>query len=97
MAIAKSRARAAGFLAATALVAVPVFAAVPTAGAAPGQCLAWYGSEGEGTCLGYSNGSPSYVGTPNMGIYGPNGVGSPGFGLITGPMLPGQTINVPIG
>jgi len=83
-------------LGAVAAVAAPLISAAP-ADAAPGECLAWLGSRGEGTCVGYSNGSPSYVGTPNMGIYGPAGVGNPGFGIITGPMLPGQTINVPIG
>ena len=48
---------------------------------------------GDGICLGYSNGSPTYIGTPDVGVYGPNG----GLGVYTGPLLPGQTINTPIG
>lgn len=93
----RSAARAVRAVVVAASVVAPLIAAAPTAGAGPGQCLAWFGSRDEGTCLSYSNGSPSYVGTPNLGIYGPAGVGNPGVGIITGPMLPGQTINVPIG
>ena len=79
-----------------ALVAAPFVAvALAPVAAATGDCLAWFGSRGDGICLGYSNGSSSYIGTPDVGIYGPNGVNS-GIGLVTGPLLPGQTINVPI-
>lgn len=58
---------------------------------ATGKCLAWFGSRDDGQCLGYSNGSPTVVGTPNLGIYGPN-TGN-GLGVTTGPLLPGQTFN----
>jgi hypothetical protein len=40
---------------------------------------------------GYSNGTPTYIGTPQFGIYGP-GYGN-GLGITTGPLLPGTTIN----
>lgn len=66
---------------------------------ATGDCLAWYGSRGDGICLGYSNGTPTYIGTPQFGVYGPGyGAGLPGgVGITSGPLLPGQTINTPIG
>ena len=51
--------------------------------AAPGQCLAWFGNQEDGKCLGYSNGQPIQGGTP-WGIYGPNNYGNGG-------LLPGQT------
>ena len=51
-----------------------------------GQCLAWFGSRGDGQCIGYSNGSPTNIGTP-QGSYGS------GTGVSTGPLLPGQTFN----
>ncbi len=53
--------------------------------AAPGQCLAWFGNQEDGKCLGYSNGQPIQGGTP-WGIYGPNNYQN-------GVMLPGMTIN----
>ncbi len=87
---------AAGALAAAALT-------VPATASATGQCLAWYGSRGDGICLGYSNGTPTYIGTPQGGYLGPGygvgipGAGTGGFGVTTGPLLPGQTINKPIG
>ena len=51
-----------------------------------GQCLAWFGSRGDGQCIGYSNGSPTYIGTPQGGLTG-SGTGT------TGPLLPGQSFN----
>lgn len=60
------------------------------------QCLAWYGSRDSGQCLGYSNGTPTYIGTPQFGLFGPD-TGGPGFGISTGPLLPGQTITIPMG
>ena len=51
-----------------------------------GQCLAWFGSRGDGQCIGYSNGSPTNIGTP-QGSYGS------GTGVSTGPLLPGQSFN----
>ena len=84
---------AAGALALAALTALVALA--PTASAA-GDCLAWYGSRGDGICLGYSNGTPTYIGTPALGVWGP-GYGNNIPGMSTGPLLPGQTINTPIG
>ncbi len=78
---------AAGVLAGAAL-AVPVLTGPATSTTtATGQCLAWFGSRDDGQCIGYSNGAPTYIGTPNMGVYGPNG------GFYTGPLVPGTTFN----
>jgi hypothetical protein len=84
---------------AVAAAAVPALAAVmdstaPTATATGGTCLAWFGSRGDGQCLSYSNNNVS-IGTPQLGVYGPNGAG--GIGVSTGPLLPGQTISIPVG
>ena len=85
---------AAGALAVAALAGSVVTAlgtaAVPEV-TATGQCLAWLGSRDDGKCIGYSNGSPTMIGTPNVGVWGP-GYGN-GLGVTTGPLLPGQTIN----
>lgn len=99
MANANNRGRllAAGALAAAA-IAVPVLAAVGSAGpdvSATGQCLAWFGSRDDGICMGYSNGTPTYIGTPNLGVWGP-GYGN-GLGISTGPLMPGTTINQGLG
>lgn len=51
--------------------------------AAPGQCLAWFGNQEDGHCLGYSNGNGTNIGTP-WGVYGPNNYQNGG-------LLPGQT------
>ncbi|MGI9124150.1 MAG: DUF7155 family protein [Mycobacterium sp.] len=78
---------------AVASLAVPVLSALNSAPAihsAEGQCLAWFGSRDDGICMGYSNGSPTYIGTPQLGVFGP-GYGN-GLGITTGPLLPGQTI-----
>lgn len=66
--------------------------------AAP-PCLAWYGNQEDNVCLSYSNGNGVNVGTPDIGIYGPNSGSNPGggIGVTTGPLLPGQTWTVPIG
>ena len=57
---------------------------------ATGNCLAWFGSRGDGQCIGYSNGTPTFIGTPQGGYLGPGyGNGTPG--MSTGPLLPGQT------
>lgn len=77
-----------------AAVAVPTAAVLapsgPVAVSAQGECLAWFGSRNDGTCIGYSNGTPTYIGTPQFGVWGP-GAGN-GLGITTGPLLPGQTI-----
>ena len=57
--------------------------------AATGDCLAWFGSRGDGICIGYSSGNGINAGTPDVGIFGPDY----GFGVVTGPLLPGTTIS----
>ncbi len=80
---------AVGAFAVLAAAAPAIFAATaPQAGTevnAGPACLAWFGNKEDGKCLSYSNGSPSYIGTPWVGA-GPSGV-------ITGPLMPGTTIN----
>ena len=95
MAISNNRVRrvaAAGALAVVAL-AVPVLATFGHSdlpmNSATGECLAWFGSRGDGICMGYSTGNGINVGTPDIGIYGPGN----GFGITSGPLLPGQTFN----
>jgi hypothetical protein len=80
-------------LALTALTGAALGAAATAS--ATGNCLAWFGSRDDGICMGYSNGTPTYIGTPAIGVWGP-GYGG-GVGITSGPLLPGQTINVPIG
>lgn len=94
MSIASRRVRllAAGALAAA--IAAPALAlglSVESQTSAQGNCLAWLGSREDGKCIGWSNGSPTYIGTPNLGVWGP-GYGA-GLGGVTGPLLPGTTIN----
>ena len=87
------RALVAGGLAFAALTvpAVAALSAPDTTTTATGNCLAWFGSRGDGQCIGYSNGNPTYIGTPQGGYLGP-GYGNGLPGLSTGPLLPGQTI-----
>ena len=33
-----------------------------------GNCLAWVGSRNDGQCISWSNGSPTYIGTPQVGL-----------------------------
>lgn len=102
MTLAKYRARrmaVVGALAAAA-VALPALAAlnaspVPTTDTATGNCLAWFGSRDDGQCLSYSNGQGGSIGTPGIGVGGSNTNG--GFGVSTGPLMPGQTISIPMG
>jgi hypothetical protein len=88
---------------AVAAVAAPFAASVLTTDAADVQagppCLAWFGNKEDGKCLSYSNGNGINVGTPDIGIYGPNTGTMPGggIGVSTGPLLPGQTWNQGIG
>jgi hypothetical protein len=93
MTIGATRLFAAAALVATA-VAAPVIVALsstPTAQpTADGGCLAWFGNKEDGNCMGRSNGQPVNVGTP-WGTWGP------GYGLSTGPLLPGQSWNQPVG
>jgi len=80
-------------------VSAPLLAAVaasdPPIVSATGDCLAWFGSRGDGICMGYSMGNGINAGTPDIGVFGP-GYGN-GLGITSGPLLPGQTFNVPIG
>jgi hypothetical protein len=63
------------------------------------QCLAWFGNKEDGKCLSYSNGNGINVGTPDIGIYGPNAGSLPGggIGISTGPLLPGHTYGNMVG
>lgn len=88
---ARVRILAAAALAAAALAAPLLgFAAAPEV-SATGNCLAWVGSRDDGQCISYSNGNPTYIGTPNFGIWGP-GYGG-GLGVSSGPLMPGTTIS----
>jgi hypothetical protein len=81
--------------AAPALVATMTTETDPDATAQPAPtCLAWFGNKEDGKCLSYSNGAPVVGGIPPISVGAP-GSGNPG--LSTGPLLPGQTWNVPIG
>ena len=79
-------------LAALTVPAVAAMSGPDTSTTAQGQCLAWFGSRGDGQCIGYSNGSPTYIGTPQGGYLGP-GYGNGLPGMSSGPLLPGQTFN----
>jgi hypothetical protein len=102
MTIRAHRVVAAGALA-VAAVAAPIAISLSSGNAAQSvagpACLAWYGNREDGVCLSYSNGNGVNVGTPDLGVYGPNSGSLPGggIGVSTGPLLPGQTWNVPIG
>ena len=76
-----------------AALSAPVLATLAATGesmhSATGECLAWFGSRGDGICMGYSTGNGVNIGTPDFGIYGPGY----GYGITSGPLLPGQTIN----
>ena len=77
-----------------AAAAAPAFLAGVTAHdadvtAAP-ACLAWFGNKEDGKCLSYSNGMPANIGTPWVGAGGKRG-------FVTGPLLPGTSINQGIG
>ncbi|MFN8088970.1 MAG: hypothetical protein U0R81_08385 [Mycobacterium sp.] len=101
MTLANNRARriaVVGALAAAA--ALPALAALtatttPTTDTATGNCLAWFGSRDDGQCLSYSNGQGGSIGTPGVAVGGSNTNG--GLGVSTGPLMPGQTISIPMG
>jgi hypothetical protein len=87
---------------AVAAVAAPIAIALSGAGQAVAgpPCLATGSFNGQDMpCLGYSNGNGVNLGTPDLGVYGPNSGSMPGggIGVSTGPLLPGQTWNVPVG
>jgi hypothetical protein len=87
---------------AVAAVAAP-FAASVLGASAPSesvaQCLAWFGNKEDGKCLSYSNGNGINVGTPDIGIYGPDAGSMPGggIGISTSPLLPGHTYGNMVG
>ena len=78
-------------LAALTVPAVAALSGPHTTTSATGQCLAWFGSRGDGQCIGYSNGNPTYIGSPN-GNLGPGYGNSLPGNMSTGPLMPGQTI-----
>jgi hypothetical protein len=102
MTIRAHRLVAAGALA-VAAVAAPIAIALSSGNAAEAvagpPCLAWFGNQEDGVCLSYSNGNGVNVGSPGIGVYGPESGSLPGggIGVNTGPLLPGQTWTVPIG
>ncbi|ULE31974.1 DUF7155 family protein [Mycobacterium sp. IDR2000157661] len=73
---------------AVAAVAAPIAASLlgsSDAGQPAAQCLAWFGNKEDNNCMGYSNGNGVNVGTPEFGLYGPDGPG-----ISTGPLFPGR-------
>jgi hypothetical protein len=97
----RTRLIAGAFVAAA--VAVPLYAVTVSSDSAQvtasPACLAWFGNKDDGKCLSYSNGQPVFVGTPDFGVYGPDAGSNRGggIGVSTGPLLPSQTWNTPIG
>ena len=86
---------------AVAAVAAPIavaFSGVAAQSTAGPRCLAHIGNLEDNVCAGYSNGNGINVGTPGIGVYGPNAGSYPGggIGVTTGPLLPGQTWTAPI-
>jgi hypothetical protein len=84
--------RMAGVAAAGGALAAAALGVAGGAAANPGNCLAWFGTGDNRVCMGYSSGSQTSIGTPAIGVFGSGN----GLGIVTGPLLPGQTINVPI-
>lgn len=101
MTLAKNRVRRIAVVGALAVaVALPALAALSasttqTTDTATGNCLAWFGSRDDGQCLSYSNGQGGSIGTPGVAVGGSNTNG--GLGVSTGPLMPGQTISIPLG
>ena len=97
----RTRLIAGAFVAAA--VAVPLYAAAASTDSAQvtatPACLAWFGNKEDGKCLSYSNGNGVNVGTPDIGVYGPDSGSLPGggIGINTAPLLPGQTWNNGVG
>lgn len=85
------RALVAGGLAIAALTvpAVVALSAPEAATTATGNCLAWFGSRDDGQCIGWSNGNPTFIGTPNGYMFPGYGNNLPG--MSSGPLMPGQT------
>ena len=90
MSVKLSRAVGIGVFAVLAAVA-PVYAAVSTpepAAQATGKCLAWLGARDTGKCIGYAY--DGQIG-PQFNFGTQNTPSGGGFGMSTGPLLPGQT------
>ncbi len=76
----------------------PAYSAVSVpdgASEARGRCLAWFGSKNDGECISWSNSGSSGAGAglPAVSIGGPR---SSNPGLSTGPLLPGNSWNIPL-
>lgn len=71
-------------------LAASVLGATDTEQQAAPACLAWFGNKEDGRCLSYSNGNGVNVGTPEFGLYGPDGPG-----INTGPLFPGRIYDSP--
>lgn len=86
---------AAGALTVAAVAAPIAIALTSAASADAAPCLSWFGNKEDGVCLSYSNGNGVNVGTPDLGLYGPNSGSLPGggIGINTGPLLPGTSWN----
>ncbi|CAJ1581754.1 DUF7155 family protein [[Mycobacterium] wendilense] len=70
--------------AALGLLAAGAAVGVPAAHAQPGHCVSWLGARDTGQCISESNG-----GLPQVGFNG--------WGVETGPLLPGRSIDIPLG
>ncbi|GAB7069376.1 hypothetical protein H7J06_29345 [Mycobacterium hodleri] len=94
MTVSARRIVSAGALAVAAVAAPLAIAFTSGAGqAVAAPCLATVTTNGsDPVCVGYSNGNPTNIGTPNFGTFGPNG----GLGVSTGNLAPGQTWRQPI-
>jgi hypothetical protein len=94
MTIRARRIVSAGALAIAAVAAPLAIAFTSGAGAAvAAPCLATVTTNGsDPVCVGYSNGNPTNIGTPDFGQFGPNG----GYGVSTGNLAPGQTWRQPL-
>ncbi|MGB3485592.1 MAG: hypothetical protein WBB07_25675 [Mycobacterium sp.] len=96
---------------AVAAVAAPLYAVMstPEPTSTQAECLAWLGSKADGKCIGNSlgsqgstlNGSGIGPSSPGPGMGG-IGIGTPGVGIGNGgiyssPLLPGTSVNIPLG
>lgn len=92
MTIRAHRLVAAGSLAVAALAAPIAIALTSAEPSDVAQCRAHFGNIEDNICLDGDTGNSFTIGTPVF-----NGGTGPDAGFSTGPLLPGQTWNVPIG
>jgi hypothetical protein len=92
MTIRAHRLVAAGSLAVAALAAPIAIALTSAEPSGVAQCRAYFGNIEDNVCLDGDSGNSFTIGTPQF-----NGGNGPDAGFTTGPLLPGQTWNVPIG